>query len=131
MSMIGKTEFFLLLEGVFPGGSSGWKNGEEADLSALARYLIECVRLKQTEKFEELFSVVERGVIEGSPEVQRLLIVDLLENLKNFSSWEDLDYEIFEPWLGPETHIAWRWLEKKWLGKGSLADAVRKKLGES
>src|SRR5262245_34917308 len=128
--MIDKTEIILLLEGVFPGRAGGTKNGE-ADLSALARYLIECVRLKKTEKFEELFSIVERGVIEGSPEVQQILIVDLLENLKNFSSWEDLDYEIFESWLGPETHIAWRWLEKKWLGKGSLADAVRKNLGES
>jgi hypothetical protein len=123
--MIDKTEMVSLLEEVFPENPRHWRNNTEADLSALCLHLIDCIQAQKTERFEALFGVVERGVIEGEPETQEFLIVGLLENLKNLASWQDLDYAIFESWLGPETHIAWRWLEKKWLGKNSLADTVR------
>lgn len=129
--MIEKTEIVSQIADIFPENPGRWNQKESADLSALARYLVDCARQEKTGSFEQLFSIVERGVIEGSPETREFLIVELLESLKNIASWQDLDYEIFEPWLGPETHIAWRWLEKKWLGKTSLADTVRKQTGES
>lgn len=129
--MTEKTEIITQIASIFPENPGGWYQKDFADLSVLARYLVDYARQDKTESFEQLFSIVENGVIEGNPETREFLIVELLESLKNFSSWQDLDYEIFEPWLGPETHIAWRWLEKKWLGKTSLADTVRKETGES
>lgn len=78
----------------------------------------------KTDWFQEFFECVEHELIYGNRAVQDALIVDLLEALKNQASLRDIDYAIFENWLGPETHIAWRWLEKKWRGKTSLADSA-------
>ena len=85
-------------------------------------YLIDCAQRRKTEEFEGFFALVEDRIIFSDPEVRDQLIVELLEDLKNQASMVDLDYVIFENWLGPETHVAWRWLEKKWQGKNSLRD---------
>lgn len=130
-------EIISLLVAVCPGinetriviGESTQDEFSEASL--VAHYLIDRVKREETNSFPEIFSIVERGIIEGSDDARDLLVVGLLENLKNFASWQDMDYSIFEPWLGSETHIAWRWLEKKWRGSTSLADAVRKQTGKS
>ena len=90
-------------------------------------YLIECVQRAKTEEFEAFFAFVEDRIIFSEPEARDQLVVDLLEDLKNASSMRDLDYVVFENWLGPETHLAWRWLEKKWQGKQSLADRTRER----
>jgi hypothetical protein len=88
-------------------------------------HLIECVQQSRTESFDAFFSFLEEQIIYSEPEIRQMLIIELLEDLKNQSSICDLDYVIFENWLGPETHIAWRWLEKKWQGKKSLADRAK------
>jgi len=84
-------------------------------------YLLDCVEKNDTGEFEAFFAFLEECIIFTEPEQRDQLIVELLEGLKNESSMRDLDYIIFENWLGPETHVAWRWLEKKWQGKKSLA----------
>jgi hypothetical protein len=88
-------------------------------------YLIECVQQGRTESFEAFFAFVEDRIIFSDPEIRDRFIVDFLEDLKNQAAICDLDYVVFENWLGPETHIAWRWLEKKWQGKRSLADRAK------
>ena len=87
-------------------------------------YLIEKVHRKETDSFENFFQYVEEQLIFGGRELADRLIVELLEALKNQSSLRDIDYAIFENWIGPETHVAWRWLEKKWKGKNSLRDTA-------
>jgi hypothetical protein len=94
-------------------------------LGPFVSYLVECVKHKQTERFGVFFDLVEDQIIYGNDEIRRMLIVGLLENLKNTASIENLDYAMFESWLGAETFVAWRWLEKKWQGSASLADSVR------
>jgi hypothetical protein len=84
-------------------------------------YLLNCVQENQTSEFQDFFAFLEDRIIFSEPEERNQLIVELLEDLKNESSFRDIDYVIFENWLGPETHLAWRWLEKKWQGKKSLA----------
>jgi hypothetical protein len=94
-------------------------------MAGLASHLIECAKSKETERVSQFFEQVEFQMIYGSEEVRKMLLVELLENLKNLASMQNLDYAIFEPWLGPETHVAWRWLEKRWQGRASLADSLR------
>ena len=84
-------------------------------------YLVDCTQRSATGEFESFFAFLEDRIIFSEPEQRNQLIVELLEGLKNESSIRDIDFIIFENWLGPETHIAWRWLEKKWQGKKSLA----------
>jgi hypothetical protein len=86
--------------------------------------LLQGVQDGETDRFQDFFDCVEQELIYGSRETQDALIVHLLEGLKNQASLRDIDYAIFENWLGPETHVAWRWLEKKWQGKTSLADSA-------
>lgn len=94
-------------------------------MTGLVSYLIECARNNQTERFPKFFEQVEFHIIYGSEDVRKMLLLGLLENLKNFASLQNLDYSVFEPWLGPETHTAWRWLEKRCQGSASLADSLR------
>ena len=98
----------------------------EQVFDALAHALVAGIRSQQMAGFDNVFAKVEHHMIWNSPEIRQWLIVSFLETLKNVAIWSGLDYEVFEQWLGPETHVAWRWLEKRWRGNRSLADAVRK-----
>lgn len=93
-------------------------------LEDIVLFLIEKVQCHETDSFETFFQYVEQQLIFADREVCDRLIVELLEALKNESSLRDIDYAIFENWIGPETHVAWRWLEKKWKGKTSLRDTA-------
>src|SRR5918996_4141204 len=93
-------------------------------LDDIVLFLIEKVQRKETASFEAFFQYVEEQLIFAERDVSDRLVVELLEALKNQSSLRDIDYAIFENWIGPETHVAWRWLEKKWKGKTSLRDTA-------
>ena len=94
------------------------------ECALLAEAMIDLYRAGRTSAFEAAFAVVEKYTIFGTDEEQRLVIVGFLENLKNLSVRADLDYAVFEEWIQPETYQAWRWLEKHWQGKRSLASAA-------
>lgn len=116
------TEIYTALLGSLPSAELL----PEQVFDALAHNLVAKIRNQQTDRFDNIFSKVEHHMIWNSPEIRQWLIVNFLETLKNVSTWSDVDYEVFEQWLGPETYVAWRWLEKRWRGNRSLADAVRK-----
>jgi hypothetical protein len=93
-------------------------------MEEIALSLLDRVEKKETDSFQEFFDCVEQEFIFGDEKTQNLILIGLLESLKNHASMRDVDYAIFENWLGPETHIGWRWLEKRWKGKTSLADTA-------
>jgi hypothetical protein len=97
----------------------------EEILEAVARRLVERYQARSFEGFETVFSRVEERIIWSTPDLRQWIIVNFLEVLKNVSTWSDLDYVVFEQWLGPESHVAWRWLEKRWQGSQSLADTLK------
>jgi hypothetical protein len=97
----------------------------EEILEVVARTVVERYQNQQLNGFDLLFSNVEHHIIWNTPEDRQWLIVNFLEVLKNVSSWADVDYQVFEQWLGPESHVAWRWLEKRWQGNHSLADTLK------
>ena len=90
----------------------------------LAVALVDRYRSGDVSSFPAVFETVEQYLIFGSDDEQSLVIVGFLENIKNRSVMTDLDYAVFEEWIGPETFQAWRWLEKHWQGKRSLASAA-------
>jgi len=94
------------------------------DLTFVAETIVTLFKDGNTESFDSVFGIVEEQLIFGSDQVREGMI-SFLENLKNFSAWQDLDCAVFEPWLGAESHVVWRWLEKRWQGK-SLEAATRK-----
>lgn len=125
--MTDKLEVLQILLAIFPDSEIDPAQADPIEtITKLSFYLIECAKTNQTESFPKFFELVEFHIIYGNEDVRKMLLLGLLENLKNFASLQNLDYSVFEPWLGPETHIAWRWLEKRWQGRASLADALRK-----
>lgn len=96
------------------------------ELYEAASCVVSLVKSEKTSCFEKVFEIVEQSIIWGTQDTRDLIIIGFLESLKNISAVQDLDYEVFESWLGPETHVAWRWLEKKWKGK-SMADTLRER----
>lgn len=129
--MTDKVEILQMLLALFPDSKLPPTDNETETIAGLASHLIQCAKNNQTESFPKFFEQVEFHIIYANEDVRKMLLLGLLENLKNFASMQNLDYSIFEPWLGPETHIAWRWLEKRWQGRGSLADSLRKRSDES
>lgn len=105
-------------------GAGPAEGAPEEQCAALAQTMLGLYRAGNTSGFHDAFAVVERYVIFGSEEEQRLVIVGFLESLKNLSVWTDMDYAVFEEWIQPETYQAWRWLEKHWQGRRSLASAA-------
>ena len=59
------------------------------NLPEVARQIIAEYRAGRTDNFEQIFEFIENQIIYGSDEVRQKMIVELLENLKNFSAWED------------------------------------------
>ncbi|MCI0446300.1 hypothetical protein L0152_24185 [bacterium] len=116
------TEIYTALSGEVPSPELQ----PEQVFDAFAHTLVAGIRNQQTSGFDNVFAKVEHHMIWNSPEIRQWLILSFLETLKNVATWSDVDYEVFEQWLGPETYVAWRWLEKRWRGNRSLADAVRK-----
>jgi hypothetical protein len=102
--------------------SSGKAPSEEC--AVLAQTMMDLYSAGKTSGFGPAFDVIEKYTIFGTEEEQRLVIVGFLETLKNLCVQRDLDYAVFEEWIQPETYQAWRWLEKHWQGKRSLASAA-------
>ena len=94
--------------------------------NAIAARIVVLYEMKQTGSFEKISDPMEQCIIFGNDEEREIVIVKVLEQIKNLCAIKNVDSGGFEHWLGPETYRAWRWLEKRWGGKASLADEARK-----
>ncbi len=72
-----------------------------------------------------VFSLVERMLIKGDEEVRSLASIGLLEDLQNIASWQPFGMNVFLPWLGPKSQMAWNEILAMWVGKHSLGDVLR------
>jgi len=107
-----------------PNAQALLKENQESTLELIARQIVECGVEGKTKPFGKIFEIIEEQMIYGNQKETKVVIVSLLETIKNESSHLNFDFAFFEEWLGPETFVAWRWLEKKWRGATSLAKAA-------
>ncbi|MGI8855887.1 MAG: DUF7674 family protein [Thermomicrobiales bacterium] len=132
--MINKTQVIPLLLAACPEFYSRWEKhlaywgdderGPYTDIAQFAHFLVEGVRNNQTDCFISAFQSLERLIVEGDEEVRGVLTIGLLEDVQNIASHSG-GYDIFLPWLGPETRRAWVEIERMWEGKHSLMDVLR------
>ena len=127
---INKSEAFDLLLKICPDAHEAWQEhqlewqDEEAPylgMAVFARHIIDLWVRYETESFPEVFSVIERLIVEGDDEVRDLAIVGFLEGLQN-----NAPYGAFRPWLKPTSWAAWQELEELWAGEDSLMGVIRK-----
>jgi hypothetical protein len=90
------------------------KPGVYLDVAAFIHHLIDLVARKQTDEFPAVFAVVERLIASGDDETQTIAVVGLLETLQNNTLNWGWDLDIFLPWLGPRTRVAWVDLIRDW-----------------
>ena len=88
-------------------------------LTDLARHLIAMLERGETGSFTEIFSLVERLIIEGDDYVRDAAAVGLLEDLQNGGLHHQTKPEDFEPYLLPVSASKWQWLNDLWAGKYS------------
>ena len=124
----------MLLEAC-PGFEKTWKEhlnwwgGEEAgefnDVAEFARYLVESFEKGQTSEFPAAFAVIEEILNKGDQQARDLAAIGIIEDLQTIGSNHDCGAEVFKPWLGETSTLAWQQIEKIWEGKNSLMDVLR------
>ena len=83
-------------------------------LSELALHLIRNLEAGHTDRFNAIFDVVERWIIEGSSNVREAAIVGLLEDLQNKNLHRTTSPDDFKSWLRPQSAIWWTKLDAFW-----------------
>ncbi len=71
-------------------------------------YLVKAVGEGRTECFPAVFALAERLLDVGDRDVQNWVVVGLLEGLRNHLSWTSLGYDVFLPWMGPQSRVWWQ-----------------------
>jgi len=93
--------------------------GDDVHYVAAGEYAHHLLRLYQANEistFTKVGEALERLVVEGSPFVQGLAIVGVLEGIQNIWSNNKIDPEIFFPYLGRASGNAWQELNRAWSG---------------
>ncbi|MER9545565.1 hypothetical protein NKI72_26530 [Mesorhizobium sp. M0437] len=83
-------------------------------LSELALHLIHHLEAGKTDRFSDIFDVVERWIVEGNRHVREAAIVGLLEDLQNPSLHRSTHPDHFKPWLRPQSAFWWAKLYAFW-----------------
>ncbi len=106
-----------------------WWGGDERgsynDIAVFVHHTVDCYEQNDQSSLNNIFSLVEKLILDGAQEIRNLMIIGFLETLQNFASHRDYGYKVFEVYLGLESQKAWRQLEILWEGKESLADVIR------
>lgn len=118
-----------------PGAQNKWnehldwwgsnERGNYNDIAIFVDYTVDCYEQNDRSCLNNIFSLVETLILNGTEEVKGLMIVGFLETLQNLASNRDYGYRVFEDYLGSESKKAWYQLEILWEGKNSLIDIIR------
>jgi hypothetical protein len=114
----------MLLEAC-PSFRTAWEghlrdNGEEILYVALgdfARHLLDLFSAGKTEAFPSVGQVIERLHVEGDAYVREAATIGLLEGIQNVWGNNNIDPELFVPYLLPESIRWWKSLNKFWAGE--------------
>jgi hypothetical protein len=87
-------------------------------MADLARHLIDMLARQDVAAFPQIFAVVERWHIEGSPYVAEAATVGLLEDLQNAGLHKTTTPEQFRPYLLPISASWWDKLYEFWERRG-------------
>lgn len=123
--MIAKPQVIPMLLEACPSFRPVWEqhlseNGEEILYVALgdfARHLLELFQTHKTEAFPGVARVIERLHVEGDPYVREAATIGLLEGVQNVWGNNNVDPELFLPFLLPESARWWKSLNKFWSGE--------------
>ena len=96
------------------------KPGLYNEIAVLARYIVNAYKNQLTKDFPKIFNTLELIIQEGNEKAKELVVVGLIEDIQNISSWESFSPDVFKQWLKEESLQAWNDIEKLWHGNSSL-----------
>ncbi len=86
-------------------------------LGDFARHLLDLFQAGKTEAFPSVGQVIERLHVEGDASVREAATIGLLEGIQNVWGNNNVDPEVFFPFLLPESARWWKSLNKFWSGE--------------
>ena len=87
------------------------------DIGEIARFIVDKLKVGQTELFQSFFDNVESILSDCDTRVENLMVVGLFESIQNICGTE-IDYHvIFKAWLGQLSKTKWDELIDNWEGK--------------
>jgi hypothetical protein len=89
-------------------------------LGDFARHLLDLHRQQHKQSFPAIARVIERFHLEGEHFVREAATIGLLEGIQNVWGNNDVDPELFVPYLLPESVKWWRSLNDFWNGKSKF-----------
>ncbi len=111
-------EAMRLVDPSFPSQSDKFPDEREEPLyfalSELALHLIRNLEAGDTNRFNAIFDVVERWIVEGNSNVREAAIVGLLEDLQNKNLHHTTSPKNFKSWLRPQSGVWWAKLDAFW-----------------
>jgi hypothetical protein len=93
--------------------------GDYGDLSELARFVIDSYEQGHVDIIKRVLDHTERLLEKKDPQISRLLVIGLLEDIQIISSHFAFGPEVFVPYLGPIS--LWRGMGLQRHGKANLA----------
>lgn len=132
--MITEAEIMPLLLTACPGLVPMWQEhltrwkaeerGPYNDAAEFAHYLVESYNRGETSEFAAALNTIEKILSEGSQNARDMVGFGVLEDVQTIAS-HSCGADVFVPWLGPTSRIAWAEIEQMWVGKESLMDVIR------
>ncbi len=93
-------------------------------LRCLAAFLAEACRAKSQRTYGALFDVVEQTLVDGHPQLRKLLIWGLLKEIQFALSDGRPIPDAILSWYGPVTRKAWAALQMGWSGLEPIESIV-------
>src|SRR5829696_4528145 len=99
--------------------------GDMAELSTLARHLVDLAERGDAEEFPAVFAIVEHLLADGDEDTVAYVRTHLLEDIQNITSHRDVAVgpDAFRSVLGPVALDAWDELDDAWQAAVRHADA--------
>lgn len=122
--MIEQSEAMSVLLGACPSFEDRWRAHLEdfgndvlyVAAGAYARHLLKLFRDNDRSSFSTVGAAIERLIVDGSGYVRELAIVGIIEGVQNVWSANNVDPELFFPYLEREGGEAWVKLNNFWSG---------------
>jgi hypothetical protein len=99
----------------------GLPSGEYNHVSALARWVVRRMAVRDLDCVTTLFEDVEGLLVNATAEMRNLIVIGLLEDIQNFSKYDRVDPDIALGLLGPESRKEWffliRSIQRDWPGQ--------------
>ncbi len=86
-------------------------------LGEFARHLIRHWQEGRTPELARALALVERLHVEGDDYVREAATIGLLEDLQNNAGHDQIDPDVFRPFLGPRSAHWWDALNRFWSGE--------------